>query len=65
MIMIDGNISALLLSTGCSPVLIPAKVVQALKVHFDRVGELPQPNATGFSIQNIGTSFNIKIYYNL
>lgn len=64
MIMIDGNISALLLSTGCSPVLIPAKVVQALKVHFDRVGELPQPNATGFSIQN-GTSFNIKIYYNL
>ncbi|BBH04723.1 hypothetical protein Prudu_015934 [Prunus dulcis] len=40
--------------TGCSPVLIPAKVVQALKVHFDRVGELPRPNVTGFSIQNDG-----------
>ncbi|XP_050369909.1 uncharacterized protein LOC126788006 isoform X2 [Argentina anserina] len=37
---------------GCSPVLIPAKVVQALKVHFDRVGELPRQNPTAFPIQN-------------
>ncbi|CAN6696051.1 unnamed protein product [Malus baccata var. baccata] len=37
---------------GCSPVLIPAKVVHALKVHFDRVGDLPRPNASGFSTQN-------------
>lgn len=37
---------------GCAPVLIPAKVVQALKVHFDRVGDLPRPNPTAFPIQN-------------
>ncbi|KAM1226813.1 hypothetical protein ACFX2J_006110 [Malus domestica] len=37
---------------GCPPVLIPAKVVQALKVHFDRVGDLPRPNASGTSTQN-------------
>ncbi|KAF3454625.1 hypothetical protein FNV43_RR05073 [Rhamnella rubrinervis] len=37
-------------STGSSPVLIPAKVLQALKVHFDRVGyqlsDLPEPSST-------------------
>nr|XP_011459253.1 PREDICTED: uncharacterized protein LOC101304248 isoform X2 [Fragaria vesca subsp. vesca] len=37
---------------GCAPVLIPAKVVQALKVHFDRVGDLPRQNPTAFPIQN-------------
>ncbi|KAF3443530.1 hypothetical protein FNV43_RR13214 [Rhamnella rubrinervis] len=35
---------------GSSPVLIPAKVLQALKVHFDRVGyqlsDLPEPSST-------------------
>ncbi|XP_062017063.1 uncharacterized protein LOC133733458 [Rosa rugosa] len=37
---------------GCAPVLIPAKVVQALKVHFDRVGDQPRPNPTSFPILN-------------
>lgn len=51
---VTGNASQSPKKKGCSSVLIPAKVVQALKVHFDRVGELPRPNATGFSIQNDG-----------
>jgi len=37
---------------GCAPVLIPAKVVQALKVHFDRVGDLPRQNPTAFPMLN-------------
>ncbi|KAL5580902.1 hypothetical protein UlMin_013344 [Ulmus minor] len=37
---------------GCSPVLIPAKVMQALKVHFDRFGQLSPQNASNFPLQH-------------
>ncbi|XP_030504451.2 uncharacterized protein LOC115719515 [Cannabis sativa] len=33
---------------GCSPVLIPAKVMQALKVHFDRMDNMSGQNTTDF-----------------
>ncbi|EXB30463.1 hypothetical protein L484_006011 [Morus notabilis] len=37
---------------GSSPVLIPAKVMQALKVHFDRMGNLSRQNTTNFPMQH-------------
>ncbi|XP_021894629.1 uncharacterized protein LOC110812217 isoform X2 [Carica papaya] len=40
--------------TGCPTVLIPARVVQALKLHFDKVGKvLPSTfNSSEFTLQN-------------
>ncbi|KAK9279621.1 hypothetical protein L1049_013300 [Liquidambar formosana] len=37
---------------GCSTVLIPARVVQALKLHYDSMGNLSQYDAAGFLMQN-------------
>ncbi|XP_015575494.1 uncharacterized protein LOC8279810 [Ricinus communis] len=36
---------------GCSTVLIPARVVQALKLHFDKMGIESRPNGASFPVQ--------------
>lgn len=45
---------------GCSTVFIPARVVQALQLHFDQMGAPSRTNACGFPLQNGGNGSNTK-----
>uniref|UniRef100_A0A2P2MZT9 Uncharacterized protein MANES_02G125700 n=1 Tax=Rhizophora mucronata TaxID=61149 RepID=A0A2P2MZT9_RHIMU len=46
---------------GCSTVLIPAKVVQALKLHFDKVGVPARVDGAGFLHQHEALRDDVKI----
>ncbi|KAG5238288.1 forkhead box protein [Salix suchowensis] len=56
----SGNTSGSQKKPGCSTVLIPARVVQALKLHFDKMGVAAGSNGAIFPIQQDASSGEVR-----
>ncbi|KAJ6984513.1 uncharacterized protein [Populus alba] len=55
-----GNTSGSQKKPGCSTVLIPARVVQALKLHFDKMGVASRSNGAILPIQQDASSGDVR-----
>lgn len=55
-----GNTSGSQKKPGCSTVLIPARVVQALKLHFDKMGVASRSNGAILPIQHDALSGDVR-----
>ncbi|KAJ6408996.1 hypothetical protein OIU84_008650 [Salix udensis] len=56
----SGNTSGSQKKPGCSTVLIPARVVQALKLHFDKMGVAAGSNGAIFPVQQDASSGEVR-----